>query len=720
MILVVIGSTLDFVMSKYFRPMVVALAVLSLTACKGGGSAGGTDLPPLTPGGSGTLGSYYVLDFSPWESIASGVRSSARYVLQQSTWHFASAPSVEYTSNPLAAARVDYAHAVGLTGKGQTIAVSDGGFNTRHEVFSGKSVTTVGQISLDDHGTMVASVAAGNSTTMTGVAPGADLIVGAYDTTTLLAQTGTRALQMGAVAWNNSWGYTNTPVNQVSLSGFFTSQADQAYLSALRAYAAQGVVVFALSNDETDTNSDLMAALPMFDSSLQDGWLAVGNAVPTFDSTRILSATRLSAGCLEAAEWCLVADGAWTGAQAFNSLGATSNTSYDFATGSSFAAPQVSGALALLAEAFPSLTPHQLRIRLLASADNGFFSADGSSELAPGFFHDYSTEYGHGFLNVKAALMPIGVAQLAVDGQAIPLPQATVFSGSGVGDAVAASLASQTMTVVDSLAGDFAVPAKTLSVSAAPVALSARLAENGRQAVGGNTTVADAGVEGFAAFRGTEVAMEAADSPISVRLLLPAVGDGSLGLAVTRHFGDGTSGLDLGLKLSRDGGEVFGLGDGAHGSGTAAASVTLGLRGALGQDGFVRLGAEFGLAVASGSGALTDVGQVAFNSLGVDLGQSNLFSQGDRLMIGVGTPVTVTAGHGTTRLPLRSVDGITQMSALDVGLAPESREMDLKLSYQVPLNERTNLRLDLVRATNYGNRAGVTETAGALTVKIAF
>ncbi len=707
-------------MTQLLRPTIVLLSVLSLSACKGGGSAGGTDIPPLTPGGSGTLGSYYVLDFGPWESIASGVRNSARYVLQQSTWHFTSAPDVEYTSNPLAAARVDYAHAVGLTGKGQTIAVSDGGFNTRHEVFSGKSVTTTGQVSLDDHGTMVASVAAGYSGKMTGVAPEADLIVGAYDTPALLAQTGTRALQMGAVAWNNSWGYTDTPVSRVSLSSFFTSKDDQAYLAALRAYAAQGVVVFALSNDETDASSDLMAALPMFDSSLQDGWLAVGNAVPAFDSTRILSATRLSAGCLEAAQWCLVADGAWTGAQAHNAQGGVSNTAYDFATGSSFAAPQVSGALALLAEAFPSLTPHQLRIRLLASADNSFFAADGATELAPGFFHDYSTEYGHGFLNVKAALMPIGIAQLSVDGQATPLPQATVFSGSGVGDAVAASLASQTVTVVDSLAGDFAVPAKALSVSAAPVALSARLAENGRQAVSGNATVADAGIEGFSAFRGTEVAMEAADSPLSVRLLLPSGADGSLGLAVTRHFGDGNSGLDLGLKLTRDGGEVFGLGSGAHGSGTAAASVTVGLRGALGQDGFVRLGAEFGLAAASGSGVLTDIGQVAFNSLGVDVGQSNLFTKGDRLTIGVGTPVTVTAGRGTTRLPLRSVDGITRMAALDVGLAPDSREMDLKLSYQVPLSERTNLRLDLVRATNYGNRAGVTETAGALTFKINF
>ena len=146
----------------------------------------------------------------------------------------------------------------------------------------------------------------------------------------------------------------------------------------------------------------------------------------------------------------------------------------------------------------------------------------------------------------------------------------------------------------------------------------------------------------------------------------------------------------------------------------------MGLRGALGQDGFVRLGAEFGLADASGSGVLTDVGQMAFNSVGLDVGQSNLFAKGDRLMIGVGTPVAVTAGHGTTRLPLRSADGITQMAALDVGLAPDSREMDLKLSYQVPLGDNTDLRLDLIRATNYGNRSGISETAGALTLKVAF
>lgn len=703
------------------RRRVVAVCVLAsvLGACKGGGDTG-AGLPQITPGGSGTLASYYVLDFTPWETIAAGLRTSARYTLQQSSWHFNSAPAVNYSSNPLAAARVDYAHAVGLTGKDQTIAVSDGGFQTAHEVFFGKSITTVGSIPLDDHGTMVASVASGNSGTMIGVAPGADLILGTYFNEATLAQTGQKALELGAVAWNNSWGYTDTPVSQVTMNDFFTSPSRQAYLASLRAYAAQGVVVFALSNADEDTSADLMSALPYFDADLESGWLAVGNAIPTFDSARILSATRVSAGCLEAAAWCMVADGAWTGAQAYAASGQVRTNSYDFATGTSFAAPQVSGALALLAEAFPNLTPHQLRTRLLASADNSFFAADGATELAPGFFHDYSNEFGHGFLNVKAALMPIGVAQLAMEGQTTTLPQAAMRSGSGVGDAIADGLAGVDVAVVDSLAGDFAVSAQSLSAQATPSPLAARLAQTGLQALTGNRTVSDAGVEGFAAFSGTEVAMDAADAPISLRILVPSAANGSLGLSLTRHFGDGESGLDLGLKLARDGGEVFGLGHGPHGSGTTAAAVTLGLRGALGQDGFVRVGAEMGLADASGNGVMSDVGQIAYNSVGLDLGQDNLFSKGDRLTLGVGTPVALTSGRGTVRLPVHNANGITQLAEMNLGLAPQNREIDLKLSYQVPLATNAQLRIDLVHATNYGNRAGLKETAGAVGFRIAF
>ena len=66
----------------------------------------------------------------------------------------------------------------------------------------------------------------------------------------------------------------------------------------------------------------------------------------------------------------------------------------------------VSGALALLGEAFPDLTPQQLRVRLLASADNSFagFTRSGSVELAVGFSHDVSDEWGHDFLTRRSEL----------------------------------------------------------------------------------------------------------------------------------------------------------------------------------------------------------------------------------------------------------------------------------------------------------------------------
>ena len=47
-----------------------------------------------------------------------------------------------------------------------TIAFADGGFRTSHQVFAGKDITKIGSVPLDDHGTMVASIATGNSSAL--------------------------------------------------------------------------------------------------------------------------------------------------------------------------------------------------------------------------------------------------------------------------------------------------------------------------------------------------------------------------------------------------------------------------------------------------------------------------------------------------------------------------------------------------------------------------
>ena len=336
--------------------LALSLPFLALASgCGGGGDDDGTSgFFGLSPdrGGSGTFGAYFMSALTDeWRQAAASLRdNAARYRIQDGTF---TVNGTRVFANPLHSSRMDYAHAVGLTGEGQVIAVVDSGFRRTHEALAGKSTSVTGNPATDDHGTMVASVAAGNAAGMVGVAPVADLALGSYDTYATLTAAANDARRRGAVAQNNSWGFVGTPVGETSFDDVFGNTAGAAWLSALEAYAQNGVVVFAVSNDTQASTAGLMEALPALRPDLESAWIAVGNAIPVFDDGGVSAAARReSARCLEAARWCMVADGYWVAATA------SSDTSYGHGTGSSFAAPQVAGALALLAEAFPDLTPH--------------------------------------------------------------------------------------------------------------------------------------------------------------------------------------------------------------------------------------------------------------------------------------------------------------------------------------------------------------------------
>ena len=729
---------------KHKGPQVLFVALL-LTACKGGGDTAFNYSSPYSPPAP-VLNTVLtaVSSFVPSSLVASfdGIADTllttdVRYTNQiYSNWSIVlddGSTVSGLNTNPLRHSGVAFAHAAGLTGVGQTVVLADTHINENHEVFSGKPGGTVSLATSNtalgadkgenDHGTTVAAIIGGQSSSFIGVAPGANIIFGAYTTDQTLTAATNAAINSNAVAMNNSWGYDSTFVSTDSYQIIFSGVSGQTYLNALRNYANQGVVVFAVSNNTAHTHSTIMDALPYVDPSFEAGWLAVANGVPSFSGGNISSVQLLSAGCYEAARWCLVADGTWAhGPSATDGSNVASNTNYDWGTGSSFAAPQVSGALALLAEAFPQLSPHDLRVRLMASANNKFFTPDDTVELVAGFNKGYSFTYGLGYLDVRAALQPIGPTAMALaNGSTLSADLPILQSGSAMGDAVATSLSRIDVAVTDSLNAGFNLKGGSLASSSAPTPLATSLLSKAltRDLASLRTDASGAIADPFAAFNAPTLAVNDPYGDFAATVLLSTPGDDTFGLSVKRALIDGPTKLELGVKVARDGGAVIGFGGNNGEAASSLAALQLGLTQDLGEGGFLSLSGELGLADLGSQAALSNVSSAGFNSVKLDIGSHGVFTDNDRLAFGVSLPMAVTSGSAEMILPVAHSSGIS-FDPVQLDLAPSDRQVDLALSYQREILPGLEMTMQLVHAENYGNRAGETDTAGVWALKYAF
>lgn len=550
---------------------------------------------------------------------------------------------------------------------------------------------------------------------MIGVAPDANLVLGTYDTPTSRAAATDLARTTGAIVQNNSWGFENRPASATTFRALFETGTERDYLRALREYTRDGVVVFAAQNPPNTTTAGIMEALPLFAPELEAGWLAVISGVPAFDDTRILSAQRVSAPCLQAARWCIAADGTWVAASA------ASNTSYDLVVGTSFAAPVVSGAIALLAEAFPNLTAHDLRARLIATADNEFagFTASGRLEVIPGsgVFHDYSTEWGHGFLDLRAALLPIGTpVALMADGSVQSADRPLIVGGGATGDAVARSLAAVPVLVTDVLGGDFTMPGEALAAAAAPAPVSERL----WSAMFGNAPRSGL----IRAYGGAGMTMR--QGPVEVSLMGPDASGGQAGFAgadpamaaaIGQSLEAAGGDLFIGLNIARDDGTLM---PGIGGATSTLAALELAFTREVGRGGFVELGGTFGVSPGAAGAAMSDRSDVRFNAFRVEAGQTGVLRTGDRLSLGVSMPVAVTSGGAEIALPVaRSATGI-QHRAVGIDYAPDDREIDLSITYATPFGPGGELFVGAIHAFNHGHVAGQQDTAAILGFRMAF
>ena len=370
------------------------------------------------------------------------------------------------TIHPYTTVGVNNAYARGLSGSGKVVAVYDSAYHLgNHKEFAVKkaagNITNDGTLTTTAswgwHGQHVAGTIGGEYNNnnanhlagafgdsrdygMMGVAYNSKLHLSDINDTSVYTNSIQRATAAvnaarikGAIAQNNSWslgacsnaggctttdeyvtyqnnnGTTDSQTLAATHGGSASDWADA--ISAYDNFQNSGIVVFANGNDVNSANSAAISGLPVIATELADAWLTVGNLNITGNTVSAGTVTRIGNACGVAAEFCIFADGT----HIWSSTGDNNNavvTNYDTFSGSSMAAPIVSGSIALLSEAFPNHTPGQLQDRILASANNDFFTATGTTSFINGITHGYNAEFGHGILDLATALGPISTSSM--------------------------------------------------------------------------------------------------------------------------------------------------------------------------------------------------------------------------------------------------------------------------------------------------------------------
>lgn len=228
----------------------------------------------------------------------------------------------------------------------------------------------------------------------------------------------------GVRAVNHSWGLTNEP-NATLMDQIYNDPDDRAYLAT---YAdgsrANGMIqVWAAGNSparavtapvSASPIAGMYATLPRAFADIEKYWLSVVNVGQDF------TLSRTSNKCGLSANWCLAAPGSDIYSTVYGndsalaaSLGIDANGnlsldvsqrvptySYGLLSGTSMAAPHVTGALGLLFERFPYLDSAQVRDILLTTTRD--LGAPGIDEI-----------YGWGLMDLRKAIE--GYGSLRVD-----------------------------------------------------------------------------------------------------------------------------------------------------------------------------------------------------------------------------------------------------------------------------------------------------------------
>jgi subtilisin family serine protease len=342
-------------------------------------------------------------------------------------------------SNGANAAGALSAYNAGGRGQGVKVAVVDSGINPALAEFAGRIdpasrdvAAGRGVTDTEGHGTAVSAViAAGrNDSGMMGVA---------FEATILSLNTSNPkdcSTDGGCKHYDRDIGNAidiarenGARVINISLGG---EGAGGAVLSAISRATAAGIVVVISAGNESEANPSGFA---LQSAAQGNGLLIIAGA---HDSARQMASFSNRAG--DGAQVYLTALG--RGVLAPDETGAL----YQW-NGTSFSAPVISGAAALLASAFPNLTGAQIVELLLSSADDAGSAGQDSV-------------YGRGILNIARAFEPKGQTTLA--GSAIAV--STTSNGTTSGPMGDARPAMKGVVILDGYSRAYAVDlARTLA-----------------------------------------------------------------------------------------------------------------------------------------------------------------------------------------------------------------------------------------------------------------
>ncbi|MDC1434618.1 S8 family serine peptidase [Amylibacter sp.] len=323
----------------------------------------------------------------------------------------------------------------GHNGSGVKVAVVDSGIASTHAEF-GRAIygrdfggSTNGYGSDEHgHGTHVASIIAGDrdGSGMRGVAYEATLYdyrvandagsLAGLSNDTETAKVFNQHVIDNIKVSNNSWGTAGVEINEVSETWVRTN-SKQSISAALAAINNGTLFVFAAGNNGA-MHANLVGGLPYRIAELNESWLVVvsvdPNNVETYYTNR----------CGVAAAFCVTAPGGGDSQSTTGIYAADNDGGYIRYSGTSMAAPHVTGLAAALMSKFPSLTNKQIATRIKTTSSlNNLTSSTGRTLASHGEAYMQSV-FGHGLVNATAASASIGSLNIGTG--------SNIFSGSKI------------------------------------------------------------------------------------------------------------------------------------------------------------------------------------------------------------------------------------------------------------------------------------------------